>query len=136
MSEWVQNHATLVWWLTGASAATFVGTLIVVPWLLIRIPADFFSRPRGGEKRKRPRRAAVTRWAIKIGRNLLGVVLVVVGIVMLLAPGQGILTILAGIVFLQFPGKRRFARWIVSRGPVLATINALRRRAGRPPLDL
>ena len=54
---------------------------------------------------------------------------------MLVLPGQGILTILAGIMLLDFPGKHRLLRWIVAHPQVLRTLNWLRRR-GHPPLYL
>jgi len=56
------------------------------------------------------------------------------GIAMLVLPGQGILAILGGIELMDFPGKYRLERWIVSRPAVLRSVNWLRRRMGRPPL--
>ena len=53
---------------------------------------------------------------------------------MLVLPGQGVLTILIGVMFINFPGKYRLERWVVMRDPVLKTINRLRQRAGHPPL--
>jgi hypothetical protein len=69
-------------------------------------------------------------------KNLLGYILIAAGIVMLVLPGQGTLTILIGILLVDFPGKYRLERWVVGRGPVLQSINWFRRRAGRPPLLL
>jgi hypothetical protein len=71
-----------------------------------------------------------------IGRNLLGYVFIVAGILMLVTPGQGMLTILIGLTLVNFPRKYRLERWIVSRRPVLRSVNWLRRRAGCPPLSL
>ena len=67
-------------------------------------------------------------------KNLLGVVLVALGIVMSLpgVPGQGILTILLGIMLLDFPGKRNLEHKMVSRPQVLNAINKLRHRFGKP----
>jgi len=69
-----------------------------------------------------------------IGKNALGYILVVAGIIMLVLPGQGIFTILIGIMLLNFPGKYQLERWLATRGPVLRSINWLRQRAGRAPL--
>jgi hypothetical protein len=69
-----------------------------------------------------------------IAKNLLGYIFVVAGIFMLVLPGQGLLTIFVGIMFLNFRGKYELERWIVSRAPVLRSINWIRRRAGRAPL--
>jgi hypothetical protein len=51
-------------------------------------------------------------------------------------PGQGLLTILIGVMLLDFPGKRRLERWLLRRRGVLAAINKVRARYGRPPLVL
>jgi Putative transmembrane protein (PGPGW) len=69
-------------------------------------------------------------------KNLIGGVFVLAGIVMLVLPGQGVLTIMLGIALMNFPGKFQLERWIVSRGPTLWFINRLRRRRGRPALVL
>lgn len=54
---------------------------------------------------------------------------------MLVTPGQGVLMIIAGLVLLEFPGKFRLERWLVTRRHVWRSINWLRRRAGRPELQ-
>ena len=71
-----------------------------------------------------------------VGKNLLGVVLVIVGVILSLpgVPGQGLLTILLGVMLLDLPGKRRMEQWLVSRPNVLRFVNKLRERYGRPPL--
>jgi hypothetical protein len=62
-------------------------------------------------------------------KNALGVVLLLGGIVMLFLPGQGLLTMFLGIVLMDFPGKFRLERYLISRGPVLKSINWIRRKA-------
>jgi hypothetical protein len=49
-------------------------------------------------------------------------------------PGQGTLTILIGILFLDISGKYQFEKWIVMHHPVVQSINWLRLRAQRTPL--
>ena len=51
-------------------------------------------------------------------------------------PGQGLLTIFMGVMLIDFPGKHRFERWLVSRRVILAAANRLRAKAGRPPLEV
>lgn len=68
--------------------------------------------------------------------NLLGAVFVIMGLLMLVLPGQGILTILIGLVLMNFPGKDRLIRYAVSRPRLLSSINSVRRRSGRKPLIL
>jgi hypothetical protein len=80
----------------------------------------------------------IVRWAGLIIKNILGVLLVLLGLLLSLPgiPGQGLLTILIGVMLLNFPGKRRLERRLVSQPKVLAAINALRARFGKPALML
>lgn len=135
MLDWIREHDVLLGWLAVASAVMFVGSIVLVPWLVARIPADHFASPK---RRVHPwvRKHPVVRVLLMFGKSLLGLVLIVAGIAMLVIPGQGLLTIVVGILLVDFPGKFRLERWAVSRGPVLRSINWLRARAHRPPLQL
>ncbi|NNM26663.1 MAG: hypothetical protein HKO59_11890, partial [Phycisphaerales bacterium] len=72
--------------------------------------------------------------AWQVGKNVLGVVLALAGLAMLVLPGQGLLTLLVGVLLIDGPGKYGFEKWLVARRPVLRSINWLRRRGGHPPL--
>jgi hypothetical protein len=135
MLQWLQIHEVALLWLTAFSAVTFVGSLIMVPWLVVRIPADYFADSVKLEK-SRVAHHPIIRGILIIGKNLIGYLLIAAGVLMLVLPGQGMLTILIGVLFLDFPGKYRLERWIVSHGPVLQSINWLRQRAGKAPLVL
>ena len=67
-------------------------------------------------------------------KNLLGAVLLLAGLVMLVTPGQGILTIMAGLWLLDLPGKRRGEQHLIGLPKVLSSINWIRRKAGHLPL--
>ncbi len=68
-------------------------------------------------------------------KNMLAVVLVVLGVAMLVLPGQGILAILLGVMLGDFPGKLRLQQWILARPNVMKTLNWLRRKFKKPPLE-
>jgi len=133
MCNWILDHRTLVWWLGVASGVTFVGTLLVVPLLVARIPTDYFVRK---QRRRGPwdDHHPALRWTLVLLKNLLGALLVLAGIAMLIAPGQGVLTILIGVVLLDFPGKFTLERWLIGKGPVNRAVNWMRAKARRPPL--
>ena len=118
-----------------ASIITFAATLIIIPLLVVRIPSDYFSC-RERSKISYSDRHPVVQGILLVGKNILGYVFIMVGIVMLFIPGQGILTILVGITLLNFPGKYRLERWLVLRRPVMQSINWIRRRSNRNPLIL
>jgi hypothetical protein len=121
-------------WAVALLVVTFLGSIVVVAVLLVRMPATYFldDGPRVGWGGRHP----VLRWAALIVKNLVGVVLVAVGVLMLVTPGQGVLTILMGVMLLDFPGKRRLERKLIGRPKVLRAVNRLRARFGRPPVVL
>jgi len=82
------------------------------------------------------RRHPAIRITLTILRNLLGYTLIVAGIVMLFMPGQGLLTILVGVLLINFPGRDRMVKWLLARGSVHQSVDWLRERAGKRPLIL
>lgn len=115
------------------SVVTVVATAVGVPWFFCRIEPDHFHDEQRLSMAFVPR-GSFWRPVLLLLRNVLGVVLIVLGVLMLVLPGQGLLTIIVGLLLLSFRGKRRFERWLISQETVFRGINALRRRAQRPPL--
>jgi hypothetical protein len=135
MLGWMQSHEFLLAWLSAVSVLMFVGSILVVPWLVIHIPTDYFLRQRHYADRWTPRHP-VLRIVFLAAKNSIGGVLLLAGLVMLVTPGQGVLTILVGLLFLDFPGKFASERWLIARPPVFRAVNWMRAKAGRPALEL
>lgn len=141
MIEWVTEflssitlRGALLWLLI--FLLTFGASLAIVSLVLVKLPATYFKR-----SHNRTFLAAhppLIRGFAILGKNLLGIALVGVGILLSLpgVPGQGMLTILLGVMLLDFPGKARFEYWLVSRPKILQTINKLRHRFSKPALVL
>lgn len=116
----------------GLFFGTLVASLAVAGFLLVRAPADYFA----GAK---PPPMPGPRW-VRIGlhilKNLLGAAIIGLGLLLSLpgVPGQGLLTMLVGLMLIDGPGKRRVERWIIGMPGVLKTANALRRKFGKEPL--
>ena len=53
---------------------------------------------------------------------------------MLVLPGQGLLTLAAGLMIMNYPGKYALERWLITRPYVLPAINKLRSRYDTPVL--
>lgn len=134
MPDWITIDNSTIWYLAVFSIISFIGTLMLIPVLVVRIPADYFAEKKRHRWEPWAHEHPVIRWSLLIAKNLLGYIFIILGIAMLVLPGQGVLTILIGVMFINFPGKYRLERWVVTRGPVLKTINNLRQRAGRAPL--
>jgi hypothetical protein len=133
MQDWIQNHHTILLGLIGLSAITLIASLFLVPLMVVRVPADYFT-PDAVHHTPFGDKHPLVRILLIAGKNLLGLLLVILGILMLVLPGQGVLTVLAGLVLLDIPGRRRALEWIASRRPVLASMNWIRERAGHEPL--
>ncbi len=136
MFESIFNHEALFIGVAVASLAIFLVTMAAIPYAATLIPADYFlgqKRPLrsvGGNRRS-------LLWVVaRIIKNIAGVVLILAGIAMLVTPGQGLLTIMAGFMLVEFPGKFRLERWIVCHTPVLRLLNRFRRQRGRKPIIL
>jgi hypothetical protein len=123
-------------WIVLFSVVTFVLSIIATVVVLIKLPDTYFKAEHGREfwVEAHP----VLRWGGLVLKNLLGAALVLFGILMSLpgVPGQGVLTILMGVMLLDFPGKRQLELKLVSRPKVLRAINRIRARFDRPPLQL
>ena len=116
--------------------ASFLINLGIVSLILVKLPADHFSKKRKTKFWAGPRPAIHA--AKVIGKNIAGVLLVALGIVLSLpgVPGQGLLTVLLGIMLLDFPGRHRLEQKLLSKPSIVNTINRLRGRFDKPPLQL
>jgi hypothetical protein len=139
--DWISDFVTSLTWrnvLIGVAIfiVTFLVNLAIVSFILIKIPADYFTSHRKTEFWSGPKPAL--RATAMIGKNILGVLLVVLGIILSVpgVPGQGLLTILLGIMLLDFPGRRKLELKLLQRQEIVNTINRLRHRFDKPPLEL
>lgn len=122
-------------WLLGGSLLTMIATPLLTAYLIARIPPGYFLRrraPLDGWRRTHP----ILRWSGLLGKNLMGLILTLAGIAMLALPGQGLLSIVLGLMLLDFPGKRRIQLYMLRRERIMKSINWIRARRGREPLLL
>jgi hypothetical protein len=124
----------MLMWISIGSGIMLVLTAIGIPFAIVRLPEDYLVNDgQAGWLDKQP---AVVRWGLRIFKNLLGVVLVILGIVMLVLPGQGILSIVLGLSLVDFPGRHALQCKLIRRPKVIDSINWIRRKFQRPPLIL
>ena len=113
------------------SVIAFVGTLIAIPAILIRLPPDYFKNHH--HKPWFANHHPVIRTLGLLVKNMAGIIFLLAGIAMLFLPGQGLLTMLLGILFIDFPGKHRLEQKLIQHPQVLKAINAFREKSGKPP---
>ena len=132
---WLWEQEILLWGLGVFSVATFIGTLLILPVIIARLPADYFIRDQHYTNRHY-RQLGMRGLLSLLCKNLLGLIFVLVGVAMLLLPGQGILTILIGLALMNFPGQRTLQRRIAQQPAVLRTLNWMRAKARRSPFEV
>lgn len=135
MLDWMGDHSTLLWIAGATSIAVLVASVFLVPFAVSRIRPDYFAHE------ARPVRSWIhlppaVRIGIHVVKNMLGAVLLVVGLLLLVMPGPGLITLLVGFFLLDFPGKYRLEKWLVATRIIHGPINWLRGRSGRLPLVL
>lgn len=118
----------------GLFIVSLIVSALIVAVVIVKIPANYFSSHY--QQDFLPNSSWLTRWGAVIGKNVLGGILVLAGIVMLIGPGQGVLTILIGLVLMDIPGKRPFEARIIKRPTILAAANGLRAKFGKEPLEV
>lgn len=121
-------------WIAAAAVLGLLASVGLGFWIVIRLPPRYLVQDEPW-----PSWVGSPIWArvaARIAKNVAGGVLVVIGVILAIpgVPGPGLLTILIGIVMLDFPGKRRVERKLLGRPLVLRGVNRLRARASRPPL--
>lgn len=135
MFDWIEEHQGILWTIGTASVVIIVASVLVVPALVARIRPDYFAhdvRPPSRWADHHP----MVKLLVRVGKNILGYLFIVAGLAMFVLPGQGLLTLLVGVLLIDVRGKYRFEKWLISRRFVCGPINWLRRRAGREPLQV
>ncbi len=141
MTDWLNDlWASLTLGRVLLGVGIFLGSLLIsflaIGVVLVKIPANYFSSHY--KQDFLPNSSWAVRWGAVIAKNILGLFLIALGIVLSLpgVPGQGVLTILLGLIMIDIPGKRPLEARIIKRPTVLAAINNLRERYGKPQLEL
>ena len=132
--QFLNEYSSLLEWLGFLSVLTFIGSLIAIPWIIGRLPVNYFIRHRQLVAESHSRHPLVARLTFVL-RNFVGIVFLVAGIVMLVLPGQGIITILIGISFMDFPKKHHLVDYLVRRQKVISFLNWIRKKEKKPAFE-
>lgn len=116
---------------SGLSAFFFLLSILALPWMVCRIPEDFFLVSYHPPEK---RRSMGVRWVIWGMKNLLGALVFLVGTALLFLPGQGLLTMLFGVILMDFPGKKKLVLKLVSMEKTQIALNWFRQKRQVKPL--
>lgn len=134
--DFIQKHPILLTLVVVVSLFIFIASIALLPILAAAIPEDYFFPRKQRILQQRTKLYGAFRVFVLILKNFFGFILLIAGLIMLVTPGQGLLTIFFSFLFINFPGKRRLELALVRRPSLYRAITALRRMRGRPPLRL
>ena len=131
--QWFSDHPEILMGLGISSIFIFLLSIIGISWFVANIPEDYFLE----SKRKSTKwheQKPILRLVVIFGKNIIGVLLIIGGLLMLVLPGQGLLTMVTGLLLINYPGKYRLERKLVSKPSIFRTLNWIRIKANKPPL--
>ena len=128
-----ENIIDIVFILGISSLIILLISALSIGFFINKIPYDYFlneKRSTSVYKNNNP-----ILWLLTlILKNLIGYCLIFGGILMLVLPGQGLLTILVGLMLSDYPGKFKLEKRIIKINLILKTINWYRSRSNIQPL--
>jgi len=125
------NYHQYFVWVGIVSFVVFVASLLLTPILLGKIPRDYFIHT----NQHKVEINHLGHLIIVVIRSLVGFVLLIAGIIMLVTPGQGIISILLGLFLMEFPGKRKLELKLINHEPTFKALNWLRGKANKDPFE-
>ena len=134
MQKYLSENIVDIFFILGISSiAILVISALSISYFIKKIPYDYFLNDKRGipdYKNKNP-----VFWIITLAlKNIIGYCLIMGGILMLVLPGQGLLTILVGLMLSDYPGKFKLEKRIIKTNLILKTINWYRNKSNIPPI--
>jgi len=135
--SWSSMNSDLLFFLGSLSIFILIISVFMMVLIISFLPEDYFkSENRNLISSVQNSRYPLLKLLVLITKNFFGVLLLLSGILMLVLPGQGILTIITGLVFMDYPGKYKFERKLLRQKGVINSINWIRSRLSKPSLKV
>jgi len=130
ITSFIRDNQAIFLWLGSGSIAVSVSAIILLPWMIINIPDDYFLHNIRKKKTEHP----IIQIIFLLLKNILGLLFILIGIALLILPGQGLLTIFLGILLIDFPNKYKLECWLVRKKFIAEPINWIRVKKGKSKL--
>ena len=135
--SWSSMNSDLLFLLGSLSIFILIISVFMMVLIISFLPEDYFkSENRNLISSVQNSRYPLLKLLVLITKNFFGVLLLLSGILMLVLPGQGILTIITGLVFMDYPGIYKFERKLLRQKGVINSINWIRSRLSKPSLKV
>ena len=135
--SWSSMNSDLLFLLGSLSIFILIISVFMMVLIISFLPEDYFkSENRNLISSVQNSRYPLLKLLVLITKNFFGILLLLSGVLMLVLPGQGILTIITGLVFIDYPGKYKFERKLLRQKGVINSINWIRSRLSKPSLKV
>ena len=135
--SWSSMNSDLLFLLGSLSVFILIISVFMMVLIISFLPEDYFkSENRNLISSVQNSRYPLLKLLVLITKNFFGILLLLSGVLMLVLPGQGILTIITGLVFIDYPGKYKFERKLLRQKGVINSINWIRSRLSKPSLKV
>ena len=135
--SWSSMNSDLLFLLGSLSIFILIISVFMMVLIISFLPEDYFkSENRNLISSVQNSRYPLLKLLVLITKNFFGVLLLLSGILMLVLPGQGILTIITGLIFIDYPGKYKFERKLLRQKGVINSINWIRSLLNKPSLKV
>ena len=135
--SWSSMNSDLLFLLGSLSIFILIISVFMMVLIISFLPEDYFkSENRNLISSVQNSKYPLLKLLVLITKNFFGILLLLSGILMLVLPGQGILTIITGLVFMDYPGKYKFERKLLRQKGVINSINWIRSRLSKPSLKV
>ena len=132
--QWFANHPEVLIGMGISSIFIFFISILGISWFIAQIPEDYFLRSKRQPSKWREQKP-ILRFVVMFGKNLIGLSLIIGGLLMLVLPGQGLLTIVTGLLLVNYPGKYKLEQKLSSMPSIFRALNWIRVKAKKPPLQ-
>ena len=129
MQKYLSENLVEIFFILGISSLVIlVISALSIGYFIKKIPHDYFLNDKRDTSQYKNKNLFL--WVIAITfKNLIGYCLILGGILMLVLPGQGLLTILVGLMLSDYPGKFKLEKRIIKTRLILKTINWYRSKS-------
>ena len=131
---WFSNHPGILITLGVSSVFIFILSIAGISWFVAKIPDDYFLSTKR-QRTKWGQEKPILRLLFLLVKNIVGIFLIFAGLLMIILPGQGFLTIVTGLLLINYPGKFKLEQKIVAMPSIFKALNWIRKKANKNPLQ-
>ena len=125
--DWISDNYRVIQWVGLVSVLLFFLSLFILRYVIVRLPDDYFVIDSPASNKHS---GNLIDLALRVAKNLFGFLLIICGIILLVIPGQGLVTIVLGAWIIDLPWIIKIKRKFVYSRLVKRALNWIRSKNG------